>query len=1012
MWIKLKSLMNFELFHQTNVQIPILNQSTHSIKSIFNKKYIILFSSNSPILYIFDVQKSTFNKFEEFASYDIEEFAISHFLISPSGDFFIVCLKNEIYFINASNNHFQKIQFNEDCIEQIEFLDNTHFIIIDQNNSLIKYSFLKGNIFIKQKIYNFEIKPKKIIPISTHNESSLNCFFLFTDSILLASLEKEFLYISNMKLDNQNEIYITAYKSHLNKIFIAYFDTNNIIVKYINDQKKFENFCNITIDGKNLMNISFLSQSLILMLYKDSAKIYSTIDKEEKSNIILFNESNSDNGNIISFMNNTLFKVYPNNKAAFYYISSLHDIFSNIENQTNSVNDLLDSFKFISQIYMNVIDFPEKYSKFDLQQLISGIYKQIFQVINFDIEASIFEKIFNAFVNFNMNEWIIENGTTIFSHNLETFFNSIVEFDSNANKFKYTPEFINSLITTCKNNNKIEKFLISLPHENNYLKPLLKYAQNANSPSFAGDAYLYFAKIYSEALSFYEIAEQNDKILYILENYMSPSIAKWIFSYSVSENKLYFNRLSFIIKSGSIPLFQKIIQTCRFFLIHPHLSTSQCITCEMLINAILYTFIQEEINSKHKIYKIVESFIIDHQISKFSRTSLKFILSQIFSYDFVQPDCREVLLLMMLKNNSFPNELYGFLLKQSEKFHFKNAEKYILNLQEYSSDIIQYYIDCHSKKTIELISFLYTEKTKNSIEKIVTDNIDSLLKIDEHEKLLYIFPGSFQKSLITSIKTEEIKFYFIHLLILHNYYNIIDYSNFLISIPFLNKYFRNDIKKFLEFVDVSQYINSSTELMDQLEKLSLFAICCYLCVKYKIKNKSLFYLQQLILNEWKNDILIKDLCNFIFNTDHPQEKFEGIAEAFAYIIELERDDFDYLSELYHNICKIALVNNLDFYKILDVTQNCFANIGPERYHQICQSLCCDVQISKENSQKLKEIISKSKEPRAGTQSKCASCNLPLFIDDIGFISLKCGHVVHDTIYCYQDMQVCPKCHSK
>ncbi|OHS93748.1 hypothetical protein TRFO_11521 [Tritrichomonas foetus] len=985
--------MKFEFDLLKQKEISILSGSSKPLIVASNYRFTILYCEDKRIL-IYDNEENHLNEFQH---QEIDNSKIKFISISPKGEFFSLCVTNKIFLIDAIHKQIlykidisfdeQNSDGDEIVIEDCQFIDHYIFVAVFSNNMMRKFTIFNGTLgfaVLQNDYHDLSNKISKIVPTSTELTQSIVVGLLSNNQILVFDITNdEFSKIANIDVENCSTAYLSI---ETDSYKVAFIESNNLFIKEIHNDT-INDLCTIQLKDNNITGVSFLTKSLILTISSENQiSIYSMLDKELKNCVNIEGDFYLTNNSILSYTSN--------GKYTLFNLCSFNEILSQYQSK-KLIKEGIELCRFVynDENFVELYDLlPNNHS-----EKISAIQNEVSEllILYFTEEENILEVIEIA-VSFNLCDFLQEMIPKTFPSSLSQVIKEMIKYDPTAQKMYYAPKFID-LICDAHNDlncDEVKNFLLSLPANllsTEYYTKILTYSQKINSPSFAGDL---MVKINSplKALSLYEMSGDNEKIFDILKEFSSPSIINWLFAHKNYE----FPRLSLIVKSNSIFLLKKILNSQKI-----------PFSKDLMINALLMTFSNEKVTGKSQFFKELESFIIKcDSIKKFSQNSLEYLTKKIFTDDYSQPDTREILLLKLLNLNVFPDEVSGLLYKKCSLFGFKEAKDYISNTNRYSGYILEDKINECSSNTIDWISFIYREDTKEFIEKVIIEKIDSILCLKDHHLLLSILPHDFIQKLIDEIKTPDLRFYFIHLIISEDLIVLIC-PYFIESLPFLSKFYKNDIFQVIK----SGLFDDVHLLLNECDRLFLYDCCCQICVMNKLTENIENYLPNLILIDWKQKELILESTTLIFMNKSNHDYFDLIATTFAQLIEKERDDFEYLLNLYHEICEISL-QNVGFCKVLQITREMFPVVGPDHYQQIIKSVLTCHKLNPDNLLELENNINSSQVPLASKHSICGSCKMPLFIEGIGIFTFECGHAVHNLGYCANEFKECPICCQK
>lgn len=204
--------------------------------------------------------------------------------------------------------------------------------------------------------------------------------------------------------------------------------------------------------------------------------------------------------------------------------------------------------------------------------------------------------------------------------------------------------------------------------------------------------------------------------------------------------------------------------------------------------------------------------------------------------------------------------------------------------------------------------------------------------------------------------------------------------------------------------DDDDYLNLNNEL--ESDETFNFISSQYLKLIMKIKSNidiveitALKLFQDNIKNVWKFFVLLVD--------------------AFVNAIKYKTDSIgtyllDDIIGLYHDICFIMSSNeknNIDFCAIIRVTKQSFSCLCESLQNKVLSKLIADQVFAPQTLKSIENIILEKplQQKSILKQAYCARCGMPMFIDDIGIYTYKCGHAVHNLSFCKRSNSNCPIC---
>ncbi|EAY05701.1 hypothetical protein TVAG_005450 [Trichomonas vaginalis G3] len=734
-------------------------------------------------------------------------------------------------------------------LNHILFLKDDCIIAVDEAKKLIK--FVMKNSFIgasveEIKICSFATTPLHFIipPIfkSSENYSGLatqsSCLsskyygtvgISFPSKFILAQVLNDFSIIVELPFENSiPALYLTDSET----LYVA-LGTQDQVVIYkicaINSIKP-EFICFESIQQKPIY-MSFLSQSILVAVYSDLTCTVFMFNQNRR-----FESFIDVKGKLVTTSENI--GVVADDAIWTLYFHT----FSDKMDQLRLMHDIRGALALCRLATIGDetagIDLP---SGTEMRSLI--IEKELSPLLDEDIRNKLKENkdkadelityLIDLSRELNMNEYMINYAMKIFEEYglMELFVTKIVENDPKQQFFFVNEKFFDYVIKFSKNIANVDDFILSLPSKFANPNKILEYSYENNKPWLSARIYAYKLNDYLSAIKTLSSIDDFETISKILLSISKISISQmseiisWLCS-SSKENRFPF-LFKLITKGKEV---DEILRNLSLFVSENNIPFD----ISTFLTAILYVLSCLNVKSTDRLWKVSEE-IISKNIVKIPTFLLDFVLRNIFTKEYVEPDMREVTLMSILTMDlsaKFKMNLLPLILS----FHFKNAKQFILlNCGDYDVILKNYIMERESPMPYLLKQSRFKDQENENLLLAIAKNSLGILEIDKQNFVTFLLEN-YQNSL--DFILENIDGFHAQGCLIHELLKkdkklkftkmvIVNYS------IYLNYYYPNEIKEIIEnYSDVDFSL-----LVNHLVKQRNFELAIKICSNQEIKRK-------------------------------------------------------------------------------------------------------------------------------------------------------------------------------
>lgn len=618
------------------------------------------------------------------------------------------------------------------------------------------------------------------------------------------------------------------------------------------------------------------------------------------------------------------------------------------------------------------------------------------------------------------------NIISIFKENqLKLFLSKILEVDKDAKLFIYTEDLINLIIDNCYDLN-ISDFLLKIPGINT--KTLFDFCLKTKNYDLLAN--LYLDKLNDPISSMNILAncgnyEKINNLVNLIDEknqYISEMVIKWLFS-STKINQFHNFRDLMHFNNGKDEFIAKSFDYIAKF--------EKPFTLEQYLNNLIFIFYLENIPVTSNYYKLLEKILLNSNI-KFSNISLKYLLQRIFTNEYIEPDQREPILLVILKSGIKQSMLEN-LVSFCVKFNFVDAKKYIYTKCSMYDKIIKSVLIEGKENPYLYIENMINNKeiSKDSIKKAILSN-KLLLIAKDITKFINILLKEFpdiHDEIISDLQDESIKNYYIKVLLDIEPNPKIQLEKYITNFTkFLCIYYPEKIYSLIISHDEINFV----EFLEDFRHYSIFNACAL--ISFKIGDMNEFYIclrkyLDFCLMEFVEDRIkdLDDIISFIsmFLTKSKSMNYKKLTfiviESFVIPIysNKNKEKNRIFPAALHKICCLS-IDYLSFEDILRKLIIEFAQLDLTLIRSVLCGIINDYNydihttIALSNLFKNDAISNEEKiilEIISGVKYnniRCGSCH-QLLTNNSGSITIfHCGHVFHCNDQCHPK-SICPIC---
>lgn len=973
-------------------------------------------------------------------------------------------IKGTVIGIALSPNHvFASVGYDNGIVSFFDLKENKLIKTVQEDKGvpIIYSAFVSETTFLcynsNKKLFIYKINHKLSVSISFFGSSTISikcvCTLSIPDEITRLSIvskwyddssDNNYMFKDIIGISTKNSFFIGSITDDLkvivkheamdtlfdlvafeqDNLYYIYTDGLNLIVNLMDNQFQETEIGNYKLDKKPVF-IGFLNPQTIVTCFEDSSctLIWFMDSKELKTKINLTGTYINGKG---------YFRILTNEKVWNISLTTFQERIEMYQ-ETNNFQGAIELCKKAIRNELNdMIGLPQNQAQLSifLEKQISYILLKMLEDNHSD-EQKLNETItylINLSKELSLHDWMITNALSYCKSVgvLKQYFEIIMKEDPDATFFNYTTQFVDLLIETFQNESIVD-FILKLPSKIASTGKILRFCAKTNNLNLSKNVYL---NKLDDPFTCIKLFASIDNYQSLLEIFLSEfpknnvehnnEIVKWLFSYTNEDKFIHFIKLIKLNNMEFIKLTYEYIK----------LNNNQPITTSEFINNFIYILDLEQISATHPLYKLLEDFILESN-PDILNISLKYLLKNTFSNNYAEPDRREDVLLLLLKNNSEirNNEK---IIQFCERFNFLTVNEYIFSGAQKFDNVIKSLLLYGGKDVFAYIRdkmIVSKEGIKNSI----LNNAVLLISKDVKQLLSIIITNypEMQNDLLNILPDDSTKNYYLKSLFSYDpkYKITLDEDILKTYITYLCVYYPSEVRKFLTIYEGNISIHN---YLETCKKYKIYDACAMISYRLGDMNDFLNYLQHYFITNLM--FFIEDKINSIidpvnliidfltkYKISNYQKYTEIVIQSFALPLysSKNKEKSSIISEALRRFCSFS-IDHVPFEALL---KTIIIQLAPIDIYIVRSAISgiindydydIDTAISLSNLFKNDEISSQEKyilESISGTHyldCKCGTCRRKLINGSSTIKMFPCGHVFHDNNECLPN-QVCPIC---